>query len=158
MFHNHFAVHGKRTTWQDVSNCRIRKDWKRSCSSHAILWCDGKKLWRFEVQVLYNVLSLEAVWPNGCTSFWYMLHTLWYGLDNPKFNISLPFFFFCLVFIFQTFKVIRMNLLLILSVIGPSRQVMRMNDLISLQVVFSSQDSWRGRRANQLSCIEFKSK
>ena len=104
MFHNHFAVHGKWTTWQDISNCRIRKDWKRSCSSHAILWCDGKKLWRFEVRVLYNVLSMEAEWPNGCTSFWYVLHTLWYGLDNPKFNISLHFLSFVLFLFFKLSK------------------------------------------------------
>lgn len=113
MFHNHFAVHGKWTTWQDISNCRIRKDWKRSCSSHAILWCDGKRTWRFEVRVLYRVLLWEAVWPNGCTSSWYRVIIL-----NSIFLFLFLSFFF-LVFIFRTFKVIRMNLVII-SVIGPA--------------------------------------
>ena len=121
MFHNHFAVHGKWTTWQDISNCRIRKDWKRSCSSHAILWCDGKRTWRFEVRVLYRVLLWEAVWPNGCTSSWNRVIIL-----NSIFLFLFLSFFF-LVFIFSNFQSNQNEPSDNISN-WPSRQVMRMNE------------------------------
>ena len=132
MFHNHFAVHGKWTTWQDISNCRIRKDWKRSCSSHAILWCDGRRTWRFEVRVLYRVLLWEAVWPNGSTSSWYRVIIL-----NSIFLFLFLSFFLFFGFYFSNFQSNQNEPSDNISNC-PSRQVMRMNDLISLQVVFLS--------------------